>query len=551
MARTSHRQQIADRNNNVAPVVKKQKILFRAGIYRRLSLLDGGKGKESESLDNQEALIREYLADYADIEIVEIYTDNGETGTDFERPDFQRMMDDVRSRKINCVVVKDLSRFGRNYIEAGEYLEKIFPFLGVRFIAVNDNVDTFSPSCDIGGILTSVKNLMNEAYSRDISQKIVSAFDAKRANGEPIYRNAPYGYKKSGDPKHPYQIDLEAAENVRMFFRMFYDGKTVIEIADYCNQNGILTPKHYSVSKGIGKLGKTSPFWNGTMIAKILRNPVYTGCMVQQKCSKRFCDNQPLTKIPRNEWIIQENVNEPIISKELFGAVQQMFPTIRKSKTPDCPERQRVSLIMDRFYCQRCGKPMGRRWTSEGYYVYLCRTHASHGNIACDNNRSIRESEAESVIWHQLKCHLALIGGTIQKRLQLADKQESQAELIDKEITGLEIAIQKKNTAVMALFERVSMRQITQEQYLRQRRQIDAEIECKTAEIDALRDRKAHLMKESKANRSAMQISGWLDKDGISREMVQTVVERIDFDGDKTITIQFKYADILQNTAEM
>lgn len=551
MARVSHRKQIADRNNNVIPMVQKSKIVFRAGLYRRLSLLDGGKGKESESLENQEVLMREHLADYADIEIVEVYTDNGETGTDFERPDFQRLMDDVRSRKINCVVVKDLSRFGRNYIEAGEYLEKIFPFLGVRFIAVNDNVDTFSPNCDISSILTSVKNLMNEAYSRDISQKIVSAFDAKRANGEPIYRNAPYGYEKSGDPQHPYRIDTEAAENVRMFFRMFYEGKTVIEIADYCNQNGILTPKYYSVSKGIGKLGKSSPFWNGTMIAKILRNPVYTGCMVQQKYSKRFCDNQPLTKIPRDEWVIQENINEPIIDKELFEAVQRMFPTITKSKTPDCPERQKTSLIMDRFYCQRCGKPMGRRWTSEGYYVYLCRTHASHGNIACDNNRSIRETEAESVIWHQLQCHLALIGGTVQQRLQLADKQVSQAALIDKEVALLETVIQKKNTAVMSLFEQVALRQISQEDYLKRRRQIDTEIERKTAEIAVLRERKAKLLEQSAANRSVERLCGQLTEDRISRETVQTVVDRIEFDGNKTLTILFKYTDILLNTVEM
>ena len=446
---------------------------------------------------------------------------------------------------------EDLSRFGRNYIEAGEYLEKIFPFLGVRFIAVNDNVDTFSPNCDISSILTSVKNLMNEAYSRDISQKIVSAFDAKRAKGEPIYRNAPYGYEKSSDPQHPYRIDTEAAENIRMFFRMFYEGKTVTEIADYCNQNGILTPSQYHASKDINLKGKTSPFWNSQKISRILRNPVYTGCMVQQKYSKRFCDNQLLTRIPRDEWVIQENVNESIIDKALFEAVQRMFPTIRKSQSPDCPERQKTSLIMDRFYCQGCGKPMGRRWTSAGYYIYLCRNHVNHGNIACDNNRTIRETEAESVIWHQLKCHLVLIGGSVQQRLQLADKQVSQAALIDKEIALLETAIQKKNTAVMSLFERVALQQISQEQYLQQRRQIDTEIEDKTAEIAALRQKRKCLLEQSRVNRSVEKICGQLTEDGISREMVQAVVDRIEFDGNKTLTVLFKYTDILLNTAEV
>ena len=161
--RVSRRQQISDRNNNVITVQKKVKITYKAGIYRRLSLLDGGHGKESESLENQEFLIRDYLAEHPEIELVDIYTDNGETGTDFERSDFNRMMDDIKHKKINCVIVKDLSRFGRSYLEAEEYIEKIFPFLGIRFIAVLDNVDTFSPECKVDDIMRSMKNLMNEA----------------------------------------------------------------------------------------------------------------------------------------------------------------------------------------------------------------------------------------------------------------------------------------------------------------------------------------------------------------------------------------------------
>ena len=236
--RVSRRQQISDRNNNVITVQKKVKITYKAGIYRRLSLLDGGHGKESESLENQELLIRDYLAEHPEIELVDIYTDNGETGTDFERYGFNRMMDDIKHKKINCVIVKDLSRFGRSYLEAEEYIEKIFPFLGIRFIAVLDNVDTFSPECKVDDIMRSMKNLMNEAYSRDLSSKIGSAFDTKRANGEMLYRTVPYGYKKSGDPMHPFSVDEEVAPVVRTIFEMYADGYSTTQIAEHFIKSG-------------------------------------------------------------------------------------------------------------------------------------------------------------------------------------------------------------------------------------------------------------------------------------------------------------------------
>ena len=250
--RVSRRQQIFNRNNNVAEEKKAVKIIFRAGLYRRLSLLDGGYGKESESLENQEMLIRDYLSKHPEIELADIYTDNGETGTDFERSGFNRLMDDIRGRKINCVIVKDLSRFGRNYLETEEYIEKIFPFLGIRFIAVLDNVDTFSPDCRPDDVMRSMKNLMNEAYSRDLSSKIGAAFDAKRANGEMLYRIVPYGYKKSGDPKHPYIIDEPAAQNIRMFFEMYADGYSSGKIAEHCNNICLPTPSEYKAAKGLG-----------------------------------------------------------------------------------------------------------------------------------------------------------------------------------------------------------------------------------------------------------------------------------------------------------
>ena len=329
--RVSRRQQIFNRNNNVAEEKKAVKIIFHAGLYRRLSLLDGGYGKESESLENQEMLIRDYLLKHSEIELADIYTDNGETGTDFERSGFNRLMDDIRSRKINCVIVKDLSRFGRNYLETEEYIEKIFPFLGIRFIAVLDNVDTFSPDCRPNDVMRSMKNLMNEAYSRDLSSKIGAAFDAKRANGEMLYRIVPYGYKKSGDPKHPYIIDEPAAQNIRMFFEMYADGYSSGKIAERCNNICLPTPSEYKAAKGLG--GSRIPeysIWNGTMIRKMLRNPVYLGHMQQEISYRRFCDNQPQIYYPKSQWKLYKNVNEPIMGQGTkYASVPKLLKILR------------------------------------------------------------------------------------------------------------------------------------------------------------------------------------------------------------------------------
>ena len=383
MARVSRKQQIADRNNHIVAQKSMAPKAYKAGLYIRLSVFNSGIGEECESLENQETLLRDFVASQKDIEIVEVYSDNGETGTDFERPNFNRMMDDVRNGKINCIIVKDLSRFGRNYIETGEYIEKIFPFLEVRFIAVNDEFDNLNPDCD--SIIHSLKNLMNEVYARDISQKIHSAFDAKRQNGEFNVKNAPYGYFLSGDSQHPYTVDEEAAEIVRLIFRMKLAGESTHNIARYLESQGVLTVRRYMKQKGMVKKCNENAHWDLTAINRILTNPCYLGHMVQGKTVTRLYSNVRETILPPDQWDITENVNEPIVDQATYNAVQQIMAEQKRKYNERCEKHSkyhRDPALPGIVVCACCGKTMIRgrnvltsKKGSKVLYYYLCRNH--------------------------------------------------------------------------------------------------------------------------------------------------------------------------------
>ena len=547
--RVSRRQQISDRNNNVVTEKKKTKITFNAGMYRRLSLLDGGYGKESESLENQELLIRDYLSNHPEIELVDIYTDNGETGTDFERSDFNRMMDDIKCKKINCVIVKDLSRFGRSYLEAEEYIEKIFPFLGIRFIAVLDNVDTFSPECKVDDIMRSMKNLMNEAYSRDLSSKIGSAFDTKRANGEMLYRTVPYGYKKSGDPMHPYRIDEAVAPNVRMFFEMYANGYDTGKIADHCNNIGLPTPKEYRATKGLGgKRTNKYGVWGRTTISHMLRNPVYLGHMEQEKSYKRFCDNKPQTYYPKERWKLYENVNEPIISQELWDKVQSMFPNHKRSAPVDCPERHKESIVDGLFFCKHCGKPLSRRWRCrDRYYSYLCRSHAVCGNAGCINSRTIMECDVEKAVTTQIRTQLELLGKCI-RTMQPYGKSGETKEIteLDARIKVLEVELSRKKVSLIILFEQLCTGQITELQYTHYKETTELDIGKKSLELTNCVQEKVRLSKVQPTSEFISRVLQYNSETEISKELVKALVERIEYDNEKTITVKMKYQDIFQ-----
>ena len=311
MARTSRKQAF------FVPETKNSAI--KIALYVRLSNEDnGGKGKDS--INNQLELLLDFSKQLEDAEIVETYIDNGHTGTDFERPEWEHMMTDVRTHKINCIIVKDLSRFARNYLEAGDYLEKIFPFMGVRFIAVNDNFDSKNEIFPEKDLITDFKNLANDYYSKDISKKILSAFKAKKEQGHFIGNKAPYGYTVVDNH---FIIDKPAADIVRRIFKMKMQGMSSYKIACTLNQENVSSPSKYAMEQGWTKYKNSGDIlWQPQAVNRILYNRVYIGDMVQGKYNYSIYSREKHGKKEEETWEIKENTHEAIIEKEVFCQIQ-------------------------------------------------------------------------------------------------------------------------------------------------------------------------------------------------------------------------------------
>ncbi len=343
--------------------------IYAADAYYRLSKEDGDK-VESDSIVNQKALVREFLKTYPDIQIYDEKVDDGYTGVNFERPAFQEMLEDIKSGKVNCVIVKDLSRFGRNYIEAGRYIEKIFPYLGVRFIAINDHIDTASEMSASEEMLIPFKNLINDAYCRDISIKVRSHLDIKRKNGQFVSSFAPYGYKKSSENKNHLVVDEKAAAVVRQIFQWKMEGMSGSRIADKLNALGIPTPLEYKHMNGenlqCGFQKKADLSWMANGVNRILKNEKYKGDALLQKVyttdflSKKKKKNEG--EVP--QYYVEGN-HEAIIPPAVFDNVQVLMQSRGKgSSRNSC-----VSIFSSKIWCGDCGSWYGSKvWHSNDKY---------------------------------------------------------------------------------------------------------------------------------------------------------------------------------------
>jgi len=322
MARKSKRMIAAEQ---AAPL---NSYIYNVAVYVRLSIEDKYYKNGTDSLSTQEEMALEYLKDKADMKLYKVYSDNGETGSNFERQGFQNMMYDVYNGKVNCIIVKDLSRFGREYIEMGDYLEKIFPLIGVRFIAINDHYDNNVTSFDIS---VPIKNIINTLYAKDLSKKSAAALRIKQQNGEFIGTYAAYGYMKSKEDKHKIVIDEETAPVVKMIFEWKAQGLGYASIGRKLYDMGIMPPCRYRYDKGILKDKRYSDivFWSQRTLKTILENEVYIGNMVQGRRKSRFFDGMNEIRVDKQNWSVVKHTHEPIISQELFDKVQKQLAQTR------------------------------------------------------------------------------------------------------------------------------------------------------------------------------------------------------------------------------
>lgn len=355
---------------------------WKTAIYLRLSREDGDK-LESDSIANQRKLIDRFLERNSDLEIYDYYIDDGYSGTNFNRPSMQRLLDDIKTRKVTCLIVKDLSRFGRNYHETGRYLEVVFPLLRLRFISVNDNIDSFKNPNSLRNSTVSFKNVMNDEYARDISNKVRSSFNAKRKRGEYIGSFALYGYIKDPNDRHKLIIDEEAANNVRYIYQLFLSGVSIYNISIKLKELGILPPKEYKKRKGMD-VNSTRFFndeisgWSTQTIRRMLQNEMYIGNMVQGTYQHISYKVRKLVRNPKEQYIVKEGTHEPIIDKETFYSVQERFQHDTwqpKGSTAGEYNVETGSIYVGYIKCADCGRAMQRSGYFEGknnFYYFVC-----------------------------------------------------------------------------------------------------------------------------------------------------------------------------------
>ncbi len=416
--------------------------VYQVGAYVRLSVLDGHR-ENSDSIENQEALLRAYIENDPSLSLYCVYSDNGETGVNFERDDFERLLDDIRMGNVDCVIVKDLSRFGRNYIEAGEYLEKIFPFMGVRFIAVNDGYDSLDPST-YDSLTINLKNLVNDVYARDISQKICPVLRGKQERGEFIGAWAAYGYLKDPEDKHRLIVDEETAPIVRDIFDWRLSGMSYQSIARELNSRGIPSPSRYRFEKGMVKDQRfANTIWKVAVMKSMLSNEVYLGHMVQGRKREALWEGQQQTVLPKEQWLVVKNTHEPIIRQAVFDGVQKLGEQAARvyyeKQTRFAEVTNTENILKGLVYCENCDTNLVRyKNVRENkhkepnfhvWYNYICPVHTAE--IDRCSFTSIPETKLLEVVFSVIQSQLVtaldmekLIRGAANKSAVLSKKQQ-------------------------------------------------------------------------------------------------------------------------------
>ena len=529
--------------------------VYDADVYLRLSKEDGDK-EESDSITNQRELILEFLKSKEDIRIHAVRVDDGYSGVNFERPAFRQMLEDIKTGKVNCVVTKDLSRFGRNHIEVGKYIEKIFPYLGVRFIAINDNYDSLTNDAQTNNIIIPFKNLINDAYCRDISIKIRSNLEVKRKKGDFVGPFAPYGYQKSQEDKNKLEVDEEAAEVVRSIFQMYLQGSNAYKIAEKLNKKNILTPMDYKKENGsafyTGFKKNLKSQWTHMHVLRILGNPVYTGTLVQGKETTPNYKVKKKVKRDQSKWSQVENAHEAIIPTVDFQNAQEQLQMDTRTGT----EKEKVYDLSGVVKCGDCGANMVRKTVPSGkrkFIYYVCGNHKGNKNICSSHsiNAEALEESVRKLLNHQIKNVTDL--GRILDKLEDAQIRKGELGKRNRQITKKKEEVEKYNHLRLDLYEDYKDELITKEEYLELKEIYEKRIQTAEQMLEAMEVEMAFLAE------GEWSTCDWINEfkkygylESLSREVVVSLIGQIlvyeKKEGERypRIEIHFKYADEFQ-----
>ena len=525
---------------------------YRTALYLRLSREDGDK-TESDSIVNQRTLLEVYAADHPELCIVDEFVDDGYSGSNFERPAFQNLFRELEQGTINCILVKDLSRFGRNYIEVGRYLERIFPVMRVRLIAVTDNYDSQSAWKTSDSIMVPMRNLLNDAYCRDISIKVRSQLDMKRRKGEFIGGYAIYGYCKDERNKNRLIIDDYAADIVRSIYRRKLEGMSAQAIAEQLNSENVLAPSEYKRLCGLnyhsGFKAGTHAKWQAIQVLRILKNEVYTGTMVQGRRQKINYKIKKIRDVEESGWIRVPNMHEAIIPQKLFDTVQEVL----KLDTCASKGQQAVNLFSGIVRCGGCGQNMVRRTVSKNgkKYIYLhCVTN--HNGLGCSSHL-ISESKLEEVVLAALQGKIQQISGLEHRLDEINEipKNERRLKSVEEHLKMLEQEEQKYQTLRRQLYEDMSSGIVSKEEYKEFSHSFNEKVE-------AIRKAKAEMNRQRDClNNLDVEHLPWIEDfksyqnlTSLNRRVLVELIESITVYDKEHIHIQYRFDQEIRNVLE-
>ena len=523
---------------------------YIAGLYLRLSQEDERQG-ESISIDNQRTILRKYAEEHG-FEIHGEYIDDGISGTTFQRPEVQRLLDDAKTGVINTIIVKDLSRFGRNYIEVGQYIDYVFPAFGIRFIAIQDNVDTANR--DNGAMdMMPIMNVFNEWHAANTSKKIRAVKRANALAGKFSGSRAPYGYIKGTDEKRTFQIDEEAAPIVKRIFEMYASGISPYKIAEILNNEGIPSAGRLTFLRTGEKIRNNEhPYWEETRIRPILKNIEYLGHLAQQKYASVSYKNHKIIQKDQSDWVIVYNTHKPIISQELWDKVQERL----KSRAHGRKMRTGMTHPLSGFlYCADCGSKlkMGYVWHKyKNYYTYNfdCGKLKRYGKSFCFSHY-IRANVLEEIVLGDIR--------EMAKRIVLDEKSireeyvRHNAELKDQSIKSIKKELQLKNKRIEELSRLI---QVAYEDRVKGKMPEDIcisfiqryseEQKSLTAEITEL-ETKLNDTETARQNADGFirNIKKYLDAPELTREMCYELLDRVVVGGLPKVTGKEREIDII------
>lgn len=542
---------ISKRKNRNLPQMEQKTCYYRTYIYLRLSEKDGGHGRR-ESIETQKQICDDFIKQHPELLVTKTFVDNGITGTTFERPEFSQLMEDARNKKVDCIVVKDFSRFGRDALDAVDLIDVIFPTLNIRFISVLDEYDSENPSCVQDRVNNILKHFMNDYYAREVSVKLIQAHKLSRNKGEFWGARPPYGYKRSDESSKLLVPDEEEKKTIQQIFNWYvFDGMSAIEIAKALNRAEIPSPSESYIRKKQDSVGYGSRnLWYGEVVSAIVQNPVYIGAAVYGKSKQMLHQNIPMKMIPRNEWEIMENVREPLVEKAIFEKALQIAKERWETygeiwSVKEDTMRADHAVFQGKIYCENCDRKMMQRWAkNQKVFSYFCKTAKLSGsrcNLLFVNEKYIKKA-VKSAIKYQIDLavdYKKKYGEEFYRQLEIEMTQNLKAAITKYESYESKLEL---------LFEHYAMGVLSKEEYIQIKTQYMHEQQEAHENTEKTQKRKEVLLDTLRTKLDWIEeLLKYQHNMELTKEMVNRLIQKVVVKSSGEFLVCFWFGDIFED----